>query len=81
MLRCLQKYKEFGLRRSVEAVILCHLHGSSLHLNPNVDRAFSGHPHVILLQNRQTQAFKLPGGRLRPGESDMEVLEQTNFCF
>ena len=32
-----------------------------------------GHPHILLLQIG-TAFFKLPGGRLRPGESDVEGL-------
>ncbi|URD75632.1 Cleavage and polyadenylation specificity factor [Musa troglodytarum] len=33
------------------------------------------HPHVLLLQVRNS-FFKLPGGRLRPGESDVEGLKR-----
>ncbi|KAH0868081.1 hypothetical protein HID58_075103 [Brassica napus] len=33
------------------------------------------HPHVLLLQYRNS-IFKLPGGRLRPGESDIEGLKR-----
>ena len=48
----LDRYKREGIRRSVEAVILVHDHN---------------HPHVLLLQ-LGSAFFKLPGGRLRPGE-------------
>ena len=41
------------MRRSVEGVMLVTEHH---------------HPHVLLLQATQSQQFKLPGGRLRPGE-------------
>lgn len=40
------------MRRSVEGVLLVHDHG---------------HPHVLMLQLAPSY-FKLPGGRLRPGE-------------
>jgi hypothetical protein len=46
------RYKQQGLQRSVEAVLLVHNHG---------------HPHILLLQ-KPDQSFKLPGGWLRPGE-------------
>ena len=46
------RYRREGIRRSVEAVILVHDHN---------------HPHVLLLQ-LGSAFFKLPGGRLRPGE-------------
>ena len=46
------RYAREGLRRSVEAVLVVHEHG---------------HPHVLVLQ-MGASFFKLPGGRLRPGE-------------
>lgn len=49
---CAGRYAQEGVRRSVDAVLLVHAHG---------------HPHVLLLQLGST-FFKLPGGRLRPGE-------------
>lgn len=48
----LRRYEREGMRRSVEAVILVHEHN---------------HPHILLLQIGMS-FFKLPGGRLRPGE-------------
>ena len=48
-----RRYAREGARRSVEAVLLVHEHH---------------HPHVLLLQVGST-FFKLPGGRLRPGEN------------
>ncbi|CAL5219698.1 g1586 [Coccomyxa viridis] len=54
------KYRREGIRRSVEAVILVHDHN---------------HPHVLLLQ-LGSAFFKLPGGRLRPGEDDREGLRR-----
>ena len=50
--KCVYRYRREGIRRSVEAVILVHDHN---------------HPHVLLLQ-LGSAFFKLPGGRLRPGE-------------
>lgn len=52
------RYRREGIRRSVEAVILVHNHN---------------HPHVLLLQ-LGSAFFKLPGGRLRPGEDGMVCL-------
>ena len=48
----LHSYDRDGMRRSVEAVLLVNEHN---------------HPHVLLLQLGQL-FFKLPGGRLKPGE-------------
>ena len=59
--QALQKsYKERGMRRSVGAVLIIHSHNF---------------PHVLLLQRHDGKGeFALPGGRLRPGESDEEGL-------
>lgn len=46
------RYEKEGPRFSVEGILLVQEHG---------------HPHVLLLQIGNT-FFKLPGGRLRPGE-------------
>ncbi len=55
-----ERYAELGLRRSVAAVLLVHEHRFA---------------HVLLLQRADgTGDFFLPGGRLRPGESDFEGL-------
>jgi len=56
--RMKQNYENEGMRRSVEGVMLVHQHN---------------HPHVLLLQIGGT-FFKLPGGRLKPGENEQEGL-------
>lgn len=59
MSRMTEKYKEEGMRRTVECVLLLQN---------------KQHPHVLLLQQGQGQnaVFRLPGGRLRPGEGELE---------
>uniref|UniRef100_A0A1D1Z7A5 Pre-mRNA cleavage factor Im 25 kDa subunit n=1 Tax=Anthurium amnicola TaxID=1678845 RepID=A0A1D1Z7A5_9ARAE len=59
-LRLKSNYAAHGLRTCVEGVLLVEL---------------CQHPHVLLLQVRNS-FFKLPGGRLRPGESDIEGLKR-----
>ncbi|KAJ9183785.1 hypothetical protein P3X46_007595 [Hevea brasiliensis] len=58
--RMKSNYQAHGLRTCVEAVILVELFK---------------HPHLLLLQIKNS-IFKLPGGRLRPGESDIEGLKR-----
>ncbi|KAI0224289.1 hypothetical protein L0F63_007388 [Massospora cicadina] len=53
-------YKSFGVRRSVEAVILVHEHK---------------HPHVLMFQFGGTY-FKLPGDHLNPNEDEIEGLSK-----
>lgn len=54
------RHRERGLRRSVAAVVLVHEHRFA---------------HVLLLQRSDgTGDYALPGGRLRPGESDEDGL-------
>ncbi|XP_051149422.1 pre-mRNA cleavage factor Im 25 kDa subunit 1-like [Andrographis paniculata] len=53
-------YDAHGMRNSVAAVIVVELFK---------------HPHLLLLQLRNT-IYKLPGGRLRPGESDVDGLKR-----
>ncbi|CAL5437967.1 unnamed protein product [Camellia sinensis] len=53
-------YAAYGMRTCVEAVILVELFK---------------HPHLLLLQVRNS-VFKLPGGRLRPGESEVDCLKR-----
>ncbi|KAK4257836.1 hypothetical protein QN277_007371 [Acacia crassicarpa] len=53
-------YAAHGIRNCVEAVMLVELFK---------------HPHLLLLQERNS-IFKLPGGRLRPGESDIDGLKR-----
>ncbi|KAJ0251686.1 Pre-mRNA cleavage factor Im 25 kDa subunit 1 [Hirschfeldia incana] len=60
VVRLKSDYAAHGLRTCVEAVLLVELFK---------------HPHVLLLQYRNS-IFKLPGGRLRPGESDIEGLKR-----
>lgn len=55
-----QRHKERGLRRSVAGLVLVHQHRFA---------------HVLLLQRADgTGDYALPGGRLRPGESDEDGL-------
>lgn len=58
--RMKQNYEKEGLRRSVEGILLVHQHN---------------HPHVLLLQIGNS-FFKLPGGRLHPGEDEVEGLQR-----
>ncbi|GKV11983.1 hypothetical protein SLEP1_g23189 [Rubroshorea leprosula] len=58
--RMKSNYAAHGLRTCVEAVILVELFK---------------HPHLLLLQVRNS-IFKLPGGRLRPAESDIDGLKR-----
>jgi cleavage and polyadenylation specificity factor subunit 5 len=53
-------FAQRGLRRTVDAVLLVHQYG---------------HPHVLLLQIGETYC-KLPGGRCRPGESEIDCLRR-----
>ncbi|PHT53730.1 hypothetical protein CQW23_08192 [Capsicum baccatum] len=53
-------YNTHGLRTCVQAVLLVEL---------------SKHPHLLLLQVRNSM-LKLPGGRVRPGESEIECLRR-----
>ncbi|XP_021805048.1 pre-mRNA cleavage factor Im 25 kDa subunit 1 [Prunus avium] len=58
--RMKSNYAANGLRTCVEAVILVELFK---------------HPHILLLQVRNCM-FKLPGGRLRPAESEIDGLKR-----
>ncbi|KAK6941317.1 Cleavage/polyadenylation specificity factor subunit 5 [Dillenia turbinata] len=53
-------YAAHGMRTYVEAVMLVELFK---------------HPHLLLLQERNS-IYKLPGGRVRPGESDVNGLKR-----
>merc|ERR1711894_514129 len=58
--RMRDEYDKFGMRRSVDGVLIVHEHGL---------------PHVLLLQLGST-FFKLPGGELIPGEDQVEGLKR-----
>ncbi|GFQ06599.1 pre-mRNA cleavage factor im 25 kDa subunit 1 [Phtheirospermum japonicum] len=60
LLRLKSNYDAFGMRNCVAAVIVVELFK---------------HPHLLLLQEQNT-IYKLPGGRLRPGESDIDCLKR-----
>ncbi|GAA5922407.1 cleavage and polyadenylation specificity factor subunit 5 [Sporobolomyces koalae] len=53
-------YDKYGMRRTVEGLLIVHEHG---------------HPHVLLLQVANS-FFKLPGDYLKPGEGDIDGLKQ-----
>ncbi|GAA5964325.1 hypothetical protein JCM21900_001844 [Sporobolomyces salmonicolor] len=55
-----EDYEQYGMRRTVEGLLIVHEHG---------------HPHVLLLQVANT-FFKLPGDYLKPGEGDIEGLKK-----
>ena len=55
--RMRDEFDKFGMRRSVDGVLLVHEHGL---------------PHVLLLQ-LGTTFFKLPGGELNPGEDEVPL--------
>lgn len=58
--RMRNKYEKEGTRRSVEGILLVQEHN---------------YPHVLLLQIGNS-FFKLPGGRLRPAEDELEGLKR-----
>merc|ERR1719486_1319417 len=58
--RMRDEYDKYGMRRSVDGVLIVHEHGL---------------PHVLLLQ-LGTTFFKLPGGELNPGEDEVEGLKR-----
>jgi len=60
LLRMEANYAKRGRRETVEGVLLCHKHG---------------HPHVFLF-NINKAFFKLPGGRLKPGENEVGGLKR-----
>jgi len=58
--RMKETYEKEGIRKTVEAIIIVHDHG---------------HPHILLLQIGNS-FFKLPGGKLKPGESEIDGLQR-----
>lgn len=54
--RLQEQYENSGMRRSCEAILLCHEHC---------------HPYILLLQIAQT-FFKLPGDYIQPGQEEIE---------
>ncbi|KAG6330147.1 hypothetical protein ID866_8942 [Astraeus odoratus] len=58
--RLQNNYEDFGMRRTVEGVLVVHDHG---------------HPHILMLQIANA-FFKLPGDYLKPGEDDVEGLKR-----
>eukprot|EP00929_Paragymnodinium_shiwhaense_P000748 TRINITY_DN100984_c0_g1_i1.p1 TRINITY_DN100984_c0_g1~~TRINITY_DN100984_c0_g1_i1.p1 ORF type:complete len:229 (-),score=45.25 TRINITY_DN100984_c0_g1_i1:137-757(-) len=69
LLRRKRKYENEGMRRTVRAVLLVHVRG---------------HPHVLVLQcGGEKSGYALPGGTLRPGESERDGLNRKlkRFIF
>lgn len=58
--RMKHNYQKEGMRTTVEGILIVQEHN---------------HPHVLLLQIGNT-FFKLPGGRLKPGEDEVEGLKR-----
>eukprot|EP00850_Spirogloea_muscicola_P003359 SM000013S26528 [mRNA] locus=s13:793102:795148:- [translate_table: standard] len=58
--RMKQTYAKEGMRTTVDGILLVQEHN---------------HPHILLLQIGNT-FFKLPGGRLKPGEDEVEGLKR-----
>ncbi|KYQ93528.1 NUDIX hydrolase family protein [Tieghemostelium lacteum] len=56
--RMKETYEKEGIRKTVEAIIIVHDHN---------------HPHILLLQIANS-FYKLPGGKLKPGEDEVEGL-------
>lgn len=57
--RLQNNYEDFGMRHTVEGVLVVHDHG---------------HPHILMLQIANA-FFKLPGDYLRPGEEEVQGLK------
>ncbi|KZO97392.1 cleavage and polyadenylation specific factor 5 [Calocera viscosa TUFC12733] len=58
--RLQNNYEDYGMRRTVEGVLVVHDHG---------------HPHILMLQIANA-FFKLPGDYLKPGEDEIEGLKK-----
>ena len=63
MSRLTERFQRRGLRRSVEGVLLVHR---------------QSHPHILLLRHgaAESPAFRLPGGRLRVGEAEVDGMRR-----
>lgn len=71
VIRRKRKYEKEGMRRSVRGILMMHVHGQ---------------PHVLALQEEGERtgervpgapgSYSLPGGSLRPGESDRDGLNR-----
>ncbi|XP_031574688.1 cleavage and polyadenylation specificity factor subunit 5-like [Actinia tenebrosa] len=59
--RMREEYEKYGMRKTVEGVLIVHEHGL---------------PHILLLQ-LGTTFFKLPGGELMPGEDEIDGLRRS----
>lgn len=57
------EYEQYGMRRTVEGLLVVHEHG---------------HPHVLLLQVANS-FFKLPGDYLQPHEDEIDGLQHRMF--
>jgi len=57
--RLQNNYEDFGMRRTVEGILVVHDHG---------------HPHILMLQIANA-FFKLPGDYLKPGEDEIDGLK------
>ena len=58
--RLQNNYEDYGMRRTVEGILVRHDHG---------------HPHILMLQIANA-FFKLPGDYLKPGEDKVEGLKE-----
>ncbi|EJT98257.1 cleavage and polyadenylation specific factor 5 [Dacryopinax primogenitus] len=58
--RLQNNYEDYGMRRTVEGVLVVHDHG---------------HPHILMLQIANA-FFKLPGDYVKPGEDEVEGLKK-----
>eukprot|EP00927_Polykrikos_kofoidii_P057819 TRINITY_DN52015_c0_g1_i1.p1 TRINITY_DN52015_c0_g1~~TRINITY_DN52015_c0_g1_i1.p1 ORF type:complete len:208 (-),score=20.74 TRINITY_DN52015_c0_g1_i1:138-761(-) len=68
LIRRKNKYESEGMRRTVRAVLLVHIRG---------------HPHVLAFQQQSgsSNPYVLPGGKLRPGESERDGLNRKMKRF
>ncbi|KAK4391832.1 Pre-cleavage factor Im subunit [Sesamum angolense] len=74
VLRMKANYDAYGMRNCVAAVIV-YVSALQPELVVMDKVELFKHPHLLLLQV-QNSIYKLPGGRLRPGESDIQCLKR-----